>query len=190
MQTDFYLSREEYLALDEAASMRHEYWDGRPVAMAGAEPEHNKITANLTFELIARLRQRGCAVMSSDQRVQVGSRFVYPDVVVTCAEEEYAETRPRTLRNPELIIEVLSPSTMERDMGDKLLAYTTLESLKEYWIVSSGRPLVMQYVRQDDDWVLHGVIGLASVVESPHFEFTVPLREVYALVFDSDAEAP
>lgn len=187
MQPNTSISPEAYLELDERSEVKHEYWDGHIIAMAGAEPEHNKITANLTYELITRLRSRGCAVVGGDQRVQVGSRYVYPDVVVTCTEESYADTRPRTLVNPDLIIEVLSASTAEQDRGDKLVAYTRMASLKEYWIVESDRPLVLQYVRRDEEWVLHAVLGLEAAVRSEAFGIEVPMQDIYMLVVPGES---
>ncbi len=47
MPPESYVSLAAYLALDADADVKHEYWDGRVVAMAGAEPEHNQLTANL-----------------------------------------------------------------------------------------------------------------------------------------------
>lgn len=187
MQPNSYITPEAYLKRDASSDIKHEYWDGRVIAMAGAEPEHNKITANLTYELIARLRSGNCSVVGADQRVQVESRYVYPDVIVTCGEEIYAETRPRTLVNPDLLIEVLSESTAEQDRGDKLVAYTRMASLKEYWLVESDRPLVLQYVRRGEDWVLHAVLGLEAAVQSEHFSIEIPMRDIYRLVLPEES---
>ncbi len=184
MQPDSYVTLEAYLALDADADVKHEYWDGQVIAMAGAEPEHNQLTANLATEFNTRLRSQGCRVAVADQRVRVGQSYVYPDVVVVCRDPDYLDTRPRTLTNPELIVEVLSSSTTERDLEDKLLAYTRLDSLKEYWIVSSARPLVMRYARRDQEWVLHAVLGMETTVQSDHFGLEIPMIDLYALVFD------
>ena len=189
MQPDSYVTLEAYLDLEAEADVKHEYWDGRIIAMAGAEPEHNQLTANLATEFNVRLRARGCRVAVADQRVQVGSRYVYPDVIVTCREPVYADPRPRTLTNPELIVEVLSSSTTERDLEDKLLAYTRLDSLQEYWIVSSARPLVMRYVRRDQEWVLRAALGLESTVQSDHFGIEIPMTDLYLLVFDEESDS-
>lgn len=183
MQPTTFISPNAYLSLDAASEIKHEYWDGAVIAMAGAEPDHNQIALNLALELGRRLRPKGCRGAVGDQRVQVGRRYVYPDVVFTCHEPHYLETRPRTLTNPDLLVEVLSASTMEQDLEMKLLAYTSLESLKEYWIVSSSQPLVMQYIRRDDLWILQGVMGLDAAVHSDHFEVNLALQDIYALVF-------
>ena len=47
-----------------------------------------------------------------------------------------------------LIIEVLSDSTEQQDRGKKFALYRGIESLREYVLVSSKKPLVEQYVRE------------------------------------------
>lgn len=104
--------------------------------------------------------------------------------IPTSSSRAGSRTRPRTLTNPELIVEVLSSSTTERDLEDKLLAYTELDSLREYWVVSSARPLVMRYVLRGQEWVLRAALGLESTVQSEHFGVELPMSDLYVLVFD------
>ncbi len=177
---------EDYLRLDAEApeGIRYELWDGEVIQMAGAEPEHNQLKDNIARELGNRLQPRGCWVMTSDQRVRISeTRYVYPDVVVAC-RPAYADTRPRTLVNPELIAEVTSESTVAADRSAKLAAYTEMNSLQEYWIAEPGRPLLTQFVRREDGWRLHVHDQLEQAVRSPHFDVEVSLRALYALVLD------
>ncbi|WP_420455099.1 Uma2 family endonuclease [Rubrivirga sp.] len=191
---------EEYLAIEAAAGdgERYEYWDGevRPVhgyhpdgvtAMAGAEPEHNQLKGNLTRELGLQLTPRGCHVFSSDQRVAVyaSHRFVYPDVVVAC-RPEYDESRPRRLLNPDLVVEVLSPSTGDSDAGAKLATYTALPSVQEVWIADPGRPLVIQYLRPDGggDWRMRATTSLDAGLRSDALGLDLSMGDLYALVLD------
>ena len=181
MQTATFYTAEEYLALDAEDEVRYEYWDGQVIAMAGAEPEHNVLKDNIARELGNRLLKRRCRVMTSDQRVQVGSRYVYPDVVVTC-KPDYAPTRPRTLLNPELLVEVILASTAGTDWGIKLAAYTELDSLQEYWIAESNRVLLTQYVRHEAGWLLHIYTHSEATLRSAYFDLEIPVQAFYALV--------
>lgn len=182
MQPRSYISPEEYLALEAVAETKHEYWDGHLVAMAGASLEHNLIKDNLAAELKQRLRERGCRVVTSDQRVQLGVRYVYPDVVVVCSEPALSDSRPPSLVNPDLLVEVSSDSTSDRDRQDKLVAYTQLASLKEYWIVEPGRAFVTQFIRRGEEWVVHTFLGSEATLKSDHFGIEIPLNDIYALV--------
>ena len=190
---------EEYLAIEASAGPgeRYEYWDGevRPVhgyddqgrAMAGAEPEHNQLKGNTEAALRQAMTPRGCRVFSSDQRVAVhaSSRFVYPDVVVAC-RPEYDDARPRRLLNPDLVVEVLSPSTGDTDAGAKLATYTSLPSVREVWLADPRRPLVIQYLRPDDggDWRMRATTTLDAAVRSDALDLDVSMESLYALVLD------
>ena len=60
-QTDSpdYVSPEDYLRLERAAEYKHEYFDGKIRAMAGASYAHNLICNNVAFELTGQLRGKG-----------------------------------------------------------------------------------------------------------------------------------
>jgi len=177
---------EEYLELDaDAEDERYELQNGSVIPMAGAEPEHNQIKDNVARELGNRLITRNCYVMTSDQRVRVSFGYVYPDVVVAC-EPSYEDTRPRTLENPELVVEVTSDSSQARDYSDKLAAYTELESLREYWVIDPDKPLLAQYTHSDDGWTYRAHTALSDTITSAAFDLEVPLRDLYALVLDAE----
>lgn len=182
MQPRSYISPEEYLALEAVSETKHEYWDGALVAMAGASMEHNLVKDNLAFALKQRLQTKGCRIVTSDQRVQVDARYYYPDVVVVCDPPQFNDTRPPSLLNPNLLVEVSSESTVDADRLDKLIAYTRISSLQEYWIVNPDKALIIQYTQQEGKWVFHAVLGLEATLKSDHFVVEIPLKEIYALV--------
>ncbi len=191
---------EEYLAFDAAApeGMRYEYWDGEVVpvhgydddevtAMAGASPAHNQVTGNLVGTLVGPMSARGCRIGVGDQRVRTeAGRYGYPDVVFVCGEPAYTDDNPPILLNPTLLIEVASPSTVGRDRGRKLTAYTRSDSLAEYWMVEPDRAEVTRGVRGSDGWALRFSFGTDAVVTSEALGVSVALADVYRLVtFDA-----
>jgi Uma2 family endonuclease len=135
------ISEAEYLRVEEADPERHEYVAGRMFVMSGASFAHNVIVINLIGCLLAPSRSNGCKVLTQGMKVKVESlgSIYYPDVVVTC---ENADNESRVLAAPCLIIEVLSPSTKSIDKREKLQAYQTIPSVKEYLIVSQDRRCV------------------------------------------------
>ena len=184
------LSVEEYLSLDaETDEGRYEYLDGRVWLLAGASPDHNLVKDNIQGELYSVLRPRGCRSFTSDQRVKISeTRYVYPDVVVLCGEPEYTDESP-SLVNPELLVEVTSESTSDRDHQEKLEAYLNLESLREYWIASPSRALITQYVRRGDEWVVRSVADRDARLRCDALDVGLPLDAIYALVDTDDAPA-
>mgnify|MGYP003827017317 CR=1 FL=1 len=115
----------EYLALEDGANVRHEFLDGEIYAMAGGTPEHASICVNVSTALNVQLRGRGCRVHSSDLRIRVlpTGLVTYPDVTVVCAHAELDPEHRHTITNPQLVVEVLSPSTAAYDRGEKLAHY-------------------------------------------------------------------
>ena len=79
-----------YLALDdESRDVRYEYIDGYACTLARGTPTHALIAANLIAEMSAQLRGCSCRVYTSDAKVRLSqSRFVYPDVTVSCYEHD------------------------------------------------------------------------------------------------------
>src|SRR5687768_11919203 len=146
-----HVTPEEYLAAERLSETRSEYLDGGVYPMTGGTVNHNRITINLILELSAQLRSAGCHVHATDLKVRLpdSRKFFYPDVMVVCGELQYHDEGRDVILNPALVVEVLSPSTEAFDRGAKFRAYQTIESLKEYLLVSQGKPLIEQYIRDD-----------------------------------------
>src|SRR5690349_746408 len=106
--------------------------------MAGTRRNHSPIVINLLSSLGLQLPGRPRNNYSEEGRVSVrgGDRYLYPDIVVTCGEEQFEDNYIDTLVNPVVIIEVLSPSMEAYDRGAKFLYYQSIESLREYVLVS------------------------------------------------------
>jgi Uma2 family endonuclease len=173
---------EEYLALERNAEFRSEYLNGRIIAMSGASLEHAEIVLNIGSELRERLRSRGCRVFLNDVRAQIASMsgYVYPDVMALCGKSVILNTRPPSLTNPQLIIEVLPGTTEMYDRGEKFEAYRAIESLMEYVLVDSRRVHVEKYVRQRDFWVFSAETDLDATLQLSSVGCSLSLREIYA----------
>src|SRR6187397_314808 len=101
----------EYVALEEHANVRHEFFDGEIYAMAGGTPEHAAICTNVSTALNIQLRGRGCRVHSSDLLIRVleTGLATYPDVTVVCERAELDPANRNAITNPTVLVEVLSP---------------------------------------------------------------------------------
>lgn len=186
---------EEYLAFERASAEKHEYRDGEIVAMVGASYRHNTIVGNVFASLRARLRDSSCRVNFSDLRVQIpGERFyTYPDLTVVCGPPRFSDDRQDTLLNPQIIIEVLSPSTQGYDHGEKFRHYRSIESLREYVLIEQDSQRIEHFVRQANDlWLLSDTIGPDATLHLPTLDCAIPFAEIYeevvfATTDDSDA---
>ena len=99
-------------------------------------------------------------VLSSDQLVKIEAceKYTFPDLVIVC-QKPILEKSPNgldALENPDIIIEVLSDSTELYDRSEKFACYQTLESLREYVLVSSKKKQVEVFRRiENNEWILH-----------------------------------
>ena len=171
---------EEYLDLDAAAEYKSEYLSGQIYAMAGGSPEHNRIGFNVITALGAQLSGAPCIGYTSDQRIKAGGLYTYPDVTVICGQPRFSEGRKDTLLNPNLIVEVLSPSTEAYDRGEKFAHYRQIESLQEYVLISQDKPRIERYLRQPDNtWNYTAADGLQAALSLNSIGCTLKLEQVY-----------
>lgn len=142
---------EQYLKMERENETRSEYIDGEIFAMAGGSRRHNAISANIIRLLGNQLLERDYAVYGSDMRVRIAAaeKYTYPDAVAICGEEIFEDENEDTLLNPILLIEVLSKSTEAYDRGAKFEYYQTIESFREYVLITQEPFRVEQFVRQD-----------------------------------------
>ncbi|MGI8467263.1 MAG: Uma2 family endonuclease [Pyrinomonadaceae bacterium] len=180
----------EYLALEEKAKYRSEYWNGEIVAMSGAKIDHQQIIMNISRILGNKLYGK-CRLFASEMKVWVKKRnkFFYPDITLICEKPSFYKNRRDTIDNPKLIVEVLSKSTASFDRAEKFLSYQSLDSLDEYVLVSQEKPLVEQYIkREDGNWIYKATIGLESTVTFSAVEAALTLQEIYDLVEFEEVE--
>lgn len=179
-----YYTPEEYLAMEEKAEFRSEYDDGIITAMAGGSLDHARIIGNIDRSISSKLN-KDCESITTEVKIRVESyrKFYYPDVFVFCGKPNFYQKRNDTITNPILIVEVLSDSTEAKDRGEKMLAYRTLDSLREYVLVSRDKPIVEQFIKNTDgNWIHKATIGLKSIVKFESIGIELTLEEIYQRV--------
>ena len=183
------MSADDYLAWESQQPYKYELIDNRIYPMTGASLSHNYISVKLAVALDSRLSDKGCAVYTNEMRVQVeqSGTYTYPDLVVLCSEPRlrpYAEQD--TLLNPTLLFEILSPSTELIDRKQKRTQYLQIPSLRSYFLVSQGKPLIEAHTRKADDWRLRFYSGLDATLVIPAPACEIPLSEIYRQVSFTD----
>jgi Uma2 family endonuclease len=180
-----HVTPEEYLAAERLSETRSEYIDGGVYPMTGGSINHIRIVSNIDTQLNIQLSDRPCDVLPTEMKVRLqdSRKFFYPDICVVCGEPQFHDKRTDIILNPDLVIEVLSPSTEAFDRGEKFQAYQTIESLKEYLLVAQDKPFVEQFVKNEyGKWEYAAAIGLDSSLVLPSIECTLNLAAVYKRV--------
>jgi Uma2 family endonuclease len=149
---------QDYVALEEESSTRHEFLAGEIVAMASGTPEHAAMAAEVVGQLRDQLRGGDCRVFTSDLGVRVSATGLatYPDVSVVCGPTERDPQKKTNVTNPRILVEVTSDSTEDYDRGEKLSHYRQIPSLEAVVVVSHREPRVDVWSRQSSSW-LHQV---------------------------------
>lgn len=148
------------------------------------------IAWNIGGELRQKLKGKDCEAYPADMRVFVleTGLYTYPDLAVVCGEPRFQDEVFDTLLNPVLIIEVLFDSTEGYDRGKKFQHYRSIESLREYILVSSDEARIEKYVRSGDGfWYLSEAVRLKAEIEFSSIECRIALGEVYDKIDFSEA---
>ena len=188
-------SPDEYLALEREASTKSEYLNGGIYAMTGGTPQHSEIASNIIMAIGPQLKRKQCHVYTSDLRVaSANSQLItYPDVSIVCGAPQFRDARNDVVTNPVVLIEVLSDSTEAYDRGKKFNYYRTIESLRDYILVSQKEPLIDLYSREPNgSWQIQSIAGLEpeSLLEIPSIGCRLPLSDVYdGIEFEASASA-
>lgn len=95
---------------------------------------------------------------------------VEPDLLVVLGDQQHVLTQKNVQGAPGIVIEILSPSTRQRDLTAKRKLFDR-EGVREYWIVDPERDSVAVYRRVDD-----GSFPLATTLEAKDADtLTTPL---------------
>lgn len=172
-----FLTVDEYLALENALPVRHEYVAGRAYAMSGTTLRHNLIASNIHACLRAAARGGSCQAYIIDIKLRAaGDRIYYPDGIVVCAPHA-GDTL--VLDDPCLVVEVTSRSTRRTDHGEKLAAYLGMPSLRAYLIAEHDRRLVTLHSREaTGEWNRHELDSVGRF-DIPCPQATLSLDEIY-----------
>ena len=122
--------------------------------MAGAMPSHNVISTNIVVALHGRLRGKGCKTFGGDQQLFIPATglYTYPDISVYCGALDYQNKM--CLKNPLLLVEILSKVTEGYNRGAKFEMYRSIPSLEEYLMVDNRRVHVELWQKTNKQWLL------------------------------------
>lgn len=175
---------DEYLAMEEVAEYKSEYFNGKIYAMSGGSGDHSVIQGNLIAAFHQRVTTKGCRVFTSDMRllIETSTFYTYPDLMIVCGKVQYAPERTDVLLNPVLIVEVLSPSTRKHDRTEKFAFYKQIPSLQDYVLVESTRAHVEHFHRMGRRWTVEMFNGVDALLKLESLAIEIPITEFYSQV--------
>lgn len=135
---------------------REELIDGKLAAMSPwPSTNHNRVAGNIFRILSTFLEGHKCESFAGGEVLFLSEKDTFiPDGMVICDPDKVAGDGVHGA--PDLVVEVISSSTVKNDRCYKMDAYAQY-GVREYWIVSPNEKHIEQYLLQNGSFVLHDV---------------------------------
>lgn len=176
----------EELLLDKPQDEKWELIGGRVVrGMVGARWAHHRIIQNVNFALRAHIRAKGLPCDTFTETFWLKQRFLklaaFPDIMVRCGA---MEPDAISVDDPLILIEVVSPSSEDRDRGEKASAYMRLASVKHVCFIDRDRVRIDIFDRNEAGWLPRSPIErLDEDFALQAIDFSMKVADVYGDVF-------
>ena len=130
---------------------RYELEGGRVIAMPAETAGHVLLKHVVHDALVAAIKRAAVPYFSwqNGMAVRVGEgRTFEPDILV--APLPYPAKASLVIENPVIVVEVLSPSTMRRDLTTKVAGYALVASIEHYVVIDPEERAVLHFRRKGD----------------------------------------
>ncbi len=178
------ISLEDYFAFELKAEGKHEFIDGKIVAMAYTSEPHGKIASNLNRLMGNCLLEKVCDVYVGDRMLFVKdcNQVFYPDLLIVCGKHKFHQAGPKmkATLNPSVVIEILSDSTELNDKTNKTRCYKKIPGLQQIVFVSQKEQHLRILENEAGKWVDTEFYEPEDVPRIG--ECDIPLHEIYRRV--------
>jgi Uma2 family endonuclease len=176
------MSEQAFFAWQEKQERLYELVDGLPVLplkmMTGASLAHDRAVVNMIRTLGNQLRGGPCRPTTDDVAVRIPAGNIRrPDVTIECGQ---GGRRDMAVKEPRVIVEVLSPSTMSFDRFKKVVEYQTIATVTHILLVDTEVPRVDVLSRSGGGtWTSTRYEGLDAKIDLPTIKASLGLDEVF-----------
>ena len=180
MVTTRKLTYEDYAALED--DKRYELLDGKLILLDSPSRDHQSVRMHLLFDMYAFVNENdlGWVYCAPFDVLFTDTDVVQPDILFISQEREHILTPANVQGAPDLIVEILSPSSSTRDWRAKRELYSA-HGVREYWIVDPTNRIVSILLPQDgvleiDQTHTEDETATSTVIEG----FSVSLDTIFA----------
>ncbi len=159
------LTYEDYLRLDD--DKRYELINGRLEEMPAPGFEHQDVLTLLLIKMRGYTDKKdlGKVLPAPFDVILSDTVVVQPDIVFISKKNLKNVERGRLFGTPDLVVEIVSPSSYYRDRYEKFGLYEK-HGVKEYWIVLPGERVIEVWCLKDGKYTLHSIAAEKGEVNS------------------------
>ena len=164
--------------------VRYELIDGAAYIMASPSMRHQDMLLNLGWKLREHLQGKVCKVFVAPFDVRLNwdkgdDTVVQPDVFVVCDHDKLSDGKS-CKGAPDLVIEILSPSTINYDIMKKFTKYTDA-GVREIWFVDPDDGKTRIYKKRDDEYFVNTFGSTDKITVGILPELTIDMKEIFEI---------
>ena len=173
------LTYQDYLNMD--GEERYELIDGELIMVGAPNFAHQKASVVLVSRMFtfADDRELGDVLHAPYDVILSDTDVVQPDILFVSNERAHIRTPANIRGAPDLVVEILSPSSASRDWREKFELYAK-HGVKEYWIVDPANRVVWLARLRGGALEIAGTYGIGDTVSSTVLAgFSVKVDDIF-----------
>ena len=180
LNTKIKFSYKDYKSLPESETKRYELMEGELVMVPSPSFEHQRLSRNLEFILHSFVQEKKLGtIVHAPLDVHLGDDVVQPDILFVSKERASIITEEEIRGAPDLVVEILSPATAERDRTYKKTLYAR-HGVKEYWIVDPEEKTIKVMTLGKAGFESSGTYKKSDILKSSIFSgLLINLSEIF-----------
>jgi Uma2 family endonuclease len=182
------MTLDEFLRWDDGTETHYELISGFPVAMAPPAEAHSVLTVRLVTRIDGGLADRRpcrAQIEAGVTRPDRADTYFVADIAATCVAIEPGR---QAIKDPFLIVEILSPSTERHDRRIKLPVYRQIATVEEILFIASDGLYAELHRRSGAQWITEILRGTGARLALTSVGIEIPLRDLYEGIALPDAE--
>ena len=159
---------------------QYELWDGELIMVPSPTAEHQTLLTDLAYlvQNFVRAQKLGRVLVAPLDVIFTETWTMQPDIIYI-SRERMGIIQDRIRGAPDLAVEILSPSTTQRDRVEKRVLYARF-GVQEYWLVDPKAKQVEVLTLREGEYETAGLYGEKDTLTSPLLKgLSVPLNQVF-----------
>jgi len=180
VNTKIKFTYKDYKNLPESETKRYELIEGELIMVPSPNFKHQCISRNIEFILQEFIKKKNLGtIIYAPLDVHLGDNVIQPDILFISKERSYVITEEEIRGAPDLVIEILSPATAQKDRTYKRTLYAQY-GVQEYWIVDPEEKIIEVLTLKEKGYETFSIYKKTDTLNSPLLPgLRIKLTEVF-----------